>query len=82
MIKTKFDINDFKNRYTIYHEEFCFIYKDMKIEFVCEKTCYPVVIEYSNGEIEQFEFSSPTDALNKMRFYGKKFDDIWNDISF
>ncbi|MFQ6749887.1 MAG: hypothetical protein ACLRFR_03520 [Clostridia bacterium] len=76
----KFDISEFIERYTIQHEEFCFVYKDMKIEFVCEKTCYPVVVQYSNGKVEQYEFSSPVEALSKMRFYGKDIHSIWNDI--
>ena len=52
----KFDIEEFKDRYLNEHEEFCFIYKDMRIEYVCEGTCYPIVIEYDDGKIEQYEF--------------------------
>lgn len=77
---TKFNISEFKDRYINNHEEFCLIYKNMKIEYFCERICYPVVIQYDNGEIKQFEFSSPEEALEKMKFSGKSIDEIWNGI--
>ena len=76
----KFDIEEFKDRYLNEHEEFCFIYKDMRIEYVCEGTCYPIVIEYDDGKIEQYEFLSPAEALEKMKFNGKNIEEIWDEL--
>ena len=75
-----FSWNQFFERYTKNHEEFCFIYKDFKIEFICEGNCYPVVIEYKNGQIKQFEFKTPQDALKTMKFDGKTLKEIWDEL--
>lgn len=71
--------NEFKMRYLIDHEEFCFIYKDYKIEFVCEGSCYPIVVVKDNV-IKHYEYKTPTIALKNFRIEGKSIKDIWNNL--
>ena len=40
-----FSWEEFLERYLINHEEFVFNYRGIKMQFVCEGNCYPVVLD-------------------------------------
>ena len=74
-----FPWNEFYERYTQNHEEFCFMYLDYKIELVCEGTCYPIVLSKGNT-IKHFEYTSPLQALKNFKIDGKLIQEIWDDL--
>ena len=85
MIDNKFsDIfswEEFYDRYINNHEEFTFLYNNVQINLVTDYDVFLYTIGTDEtGFVVSQKFKTPKDLLDNALFFGKKLEDIWDDL--
>ena len=73
--------DDFCDRYIINHEEFLFHYNDFEITLCWgNKSMFSYNVSHNGVVIDENEYTSPQELLEKAIFFGKRLQDIYEEL--